>query len=66
MTINEAYEVAIDFGMNQGKILGSFIEEEKPEKLKWYFTSYTGKNNILRAGAKILWDSVEKAMQQAA
>lgn len=66
MTLNDACDVVIDCGMFKGKTLGSFVEDEKPEKLKWYFTSYTGKNNILRAGAKILWDYVEKVMQNSA
>lgn len=63
MTVEEACEFVIDVGFNKGKTLGE-LGLTKPEKLEWYFKSYTGPNNILRAGAKIIADYVAELEQK--
>ena len=63
MTFDEAYEFVVDVGFNKGKTLGE-IAHHKPETLNWYIKSYTGPNNILRAGAKILADYVVELQQK--
>lgn len=57
MTVEEAVNVVIDCGMFSGKKLGQ-VAAEKPQSLDWYVNAYKGKNNILRAAAKLL---IEKA-----
>lgn len=65
MTVEEAIEIVIDCGYNQGKTLGD-LGMTKPDKLDWYFRSYTGPNNLLRAGAKIVSDYVAELKKTAA
>jgi hypothetical protein len=65
MTVEEAVEFVIDVGFNKGKTLGE-IAHYSPDKLQWYFKSYTGPNNILRAGAKILADYMAELEQRKA
>jgi len=65
MQVEDAVMIVVDFGFNQGKTLGE-LAHYTPEKLEWYYTKYTGKNNILRAGAKILSDYVEELKHKAA
>lgn len=57
MTVEEAVNVVIDCGVFTGKKLGQ-VAAEKPQSLDWYVNAYKGKNNILRAAAKLL---IEKA-----
>lgn len=64
MKFEDAFEIVVDCGFNKGKRLGD-IANSKADDLKWYFTSYTGKNNILKAGAKILFNYVEEMKQNA-
>jgi hypothetical protein len=59
MSHKEAVEVKIDCGIHKGKTLGE-LADSKPESLKWYYTQYTGKNNILRAGARIISEQITK------
>ena len=65
MTVEEAVDFVVDVGFNKGKTLGE-IAHTSPDKLGWYFKSYTGPNNILRAGAKILSDYMVELQQKKA
>ena len=46
-------------GTYKGKTLGELCVE-KPGAINWYIESYHGKNNALRAGAKLLLAAAEK------
>ena len=65
MTMDEAFFYTVDVGINKGRTIGD-IAESKPDSLKWYFTSYTGPDNCLRAAAKIVADYAEKIKAKAA
>lgn len=53
MTLDDAKAYIIPMGFYKGKTIGELCLE-KPSALTWYVDSYGGKNNILRAAAKIL------------
>lgn len=55
----DAKNYLIPIGAYKGKTLGELCVE-KPGAINWYVESYHGKNNVLRAGAKLLLASVEK------
>lgn len=55
MTLHEAKAVVVDTGYHKGKTLAK-VAIEKPQSLEWYINDYRGRNNILRAGAKLLLD----------
>jgi hypothetical protein len=65
MSFEDAMLFTIDVGINKGKTI-AYIAEHNPKGLKWYFTSYSGTNNCLRAAAKIVDDYVEKMNYKAA
>lgn len=53
MTPDEAEAVVVDIGTCKGWTLAE-VAERRPASLKWYLNGYTGDNNILKAGAKLL------------
>ena len=59
MTIEDAKAYVIPVGAYKGKTLGELCIE-KPGAVSWYIDSYRGKNNMLRAGAKLLLAAAEK------
>lgn len=61
MSIEEARDIIVPAGTCKGWTL-SQVAERRPVSLKWYLTGYNGDDNILRAGAKILLNSVENKM----
>ena len=62
MTFEDALAVVVDTGVCIGWTLQK-VFQTRPASLKWYLYSYKGENNLLRAGAKILLESMteEKA-----
>ena len=56
MTLAEAVIIEVDIGTCKGWKLAD-VMEKRPASLKWYVNGYTGDNNILRAGAKLLLDT---------
>ena len=59
MSLEDAKNYLIPIGAYKGKTLGELCVE-KPGAINWYVESYHGKNNVLRAGAKLLLTAVEK------
>ena len=59
MNLEDAKNYLIPIGTYKGKTLGELCVE-KPGAINWYVESYHGKNNVLRAGAKLLLAAVEK------
>lgn len=57
MTLEEAKSVYVDVGTCNGWTIGRVAEERTPS-LRWYVYGYKDKNNILRAAAKIMLDSI--------
>lgn len=57
MTLDQALEVAVDSGVCNGWTLHE-VAKRRPACLKFYIYSYKGKNNILRAAAKLVLDSL--------
>lgn len=53
MTLDEAKNIIVPEGTCRGWTL-SQVADRRPASLKWYISGYTGDNNILRAGAKIM------------
>lgn len=58
MTLEEALEIRVDFGVCQGMTLREISQKRQPS-LKWYVYGYNGNDNILRAAAQIVWDSLQ-------
>ena len=59
MSLEDAKNYLIPIGAYKGKTLGELCVE-KPGAINWYIESYHGKNNALRAGAKLLLAAAEK------
>lgn len=59
MSLDDAKNYQIPIGAYKGKTLGELCIE-KPGAITWYVDSYHGKNNLLRAGAKLLLAAAEK------
>ena len=57
MTFEEAQQVTVDEGTCNGWTLAE-VAERRPPILKWYVYGYKKNNNILRAAAQIMWDSL--------
>lgn len=57
MTLDEAKNVIVSEGTCKGWTL-SEVADRRPASLKWYINGYTGDNNILRAGAKIMLETL--------
>ena len=53
MTPDDAEAVVVDIGTCKGWTLAE-VMERRPASLKWYLNGYSGDNNILKAGAKLL------------
>lgn len=64
MTVAEAENIAVTIGFNRGKTLRQ-ISLANFRQLRWFFESYTGDNNILKAGAKLLFDRSQQQQQKA-
>lgn len=58
MTLDDAKAYIIPMGFYKGKTMGDLCLE-KPSALSWYIDSYGGKNNLLRAAAKVLLDAAK-------
>lgn len=57
MTLEQALEVVVDNGVCDGWTLRE-VSVKRPASLKYYIFGYKGKNNILRAAAKLVFDSL--------
>lgn len=55
MTPEEAAAVIVDTGTCKDWTLAE-VAEKRPASLKWYLNGYTGKNNIMKAGARLMLD----------
>ena len=59
MTFEEAGQVVVDAGVCKGQTLAE-VAERRPPSLRFYvYGAYRGDNNILRAAARIMLDSLE-------
>lgn len=59
MTYEQAQNVIVDCGTCKGWTLAQ-VADRRPASLRWYVKGYQGENNILRAAAAIIWDSLQK------
>lgn len=57
MTEEEAREVKVDTGICNGWTIGQVADQRTPS-LKYYLYGYKGNNNILRAAAKVMLESM--------
>lgn len=60
MTLDEARNIIVDIGTCKGQTL-AWVSERRAASLKWYLNGYQGGNNMLRAGAKLLLESLAVA-----
>ena len=59
MTCEQAQNVSVDCGTCKGCTLAQ-VADRRPASLRWYVKGYQGENNILRAAAAIIWDSLQE------
>lgn len=59
MTEAEAEEIIVPIGTCSGQTLKQ-VAERRPASLKWYVKGYSGDDNILRAGAKLMLDKIQR------
>ena len=59
MTYEQAQNVIVDGGTCKGWTLAQ-VADRRPASLRWYVKGYQGENNILRAAAAIIWDSLQE------
>lgn len=59
MTCEQAQNVIVDCGTCKGWTLAQ-AADRRPASLRWYVKGYQGENNILRAAAAIIWDSLQE------
>ena len=59
MTYEQAQNVIVDCGTCKGWTLAQ-VADRRPASLRWYVRGYLGDNNILRAAAAIIWDSLQE------
>lgn len=59
MTEAEAEEIIVPIGTCSGQTLKQ-VAERRPASLKWYVKGYSGDDNILRAGAKLMLDKLQR------
>ena len=59
MTLEEARDYVVKEGACSGWTLAQ-VEERRPASLKFYVSGYSGKDNILRAGAKLLLSDTQR------
>lgn len=62
MTLEDAQNILVDVGTCKGWTLQQ-VAERRTASLKWYLNGYQGDNNLLRAGARLLLESI--AMDKA-
>lgn len=59
MTLEEAGKVVVDTGVSKGQTIAE-VAQRRPPSLKFYrYGGYKGPNNILRAAAQVMLDSIE-------
>lgn len=59
MTCEQAQNVIVDCGTCKGWTLAQ-VADRRAASLRWYVKGYQGENNILRAAAAIIWDSLQE------
>ena len=59
MPYEPAQNVIVDCGTCKGWTLAQ-VADRRPASLRWYVKGYQGENNILRAAAAIIWDSLQE------
>ena len=59
MNYEQAQNVIVDCGTCKGWTLAQ-VADRRPASLRWYVKGYQGENNILRAAAAIIWDSLQE------
>lgn len=59
MTYEQAQNVIVDCGTCKGWTLAQ-VADRRAASLRWYVNGYQGENNILRAAAAIIWDSLQE------
>lgn len=59
MTYEQAQNVIVDCGTRKGWTLAQ-VADRRAASLRWYVKGYQGENNILRAAAAIIWDSLQE------
>ena len=59
MTYEQAQNIIVDCGTCKGWTLAQ-VADRRPASLRWYVKGYQGENNILRAAAAIIWDSLQE------
>lgn len=59
MTYEQAQNVIVDCGTCKGWTLAQ-VAGRRAASLRWYVKGYQGENNILRAAAAIIWDSLQE------
>lgn len=57
MTYEEARNIIVDVGTCKGWTL-SQVAERRAASLKWYLNGYQGDNNVLKAGARLMLESL--------
>ena len=55
----QAQNVIVDCGTCKGWTLAQ-VADRRAASLRWYVKGYQGENNILRAAAAIIWDSLQE------
>ena len=59
MTYEQAQNVIVDCGTCKGWTLAQ-VADRRAASLRWYVKGYQGENNLLRAAAAIIWDSLQE------
>lgn len=59
MTYEQAQNVIVNCGTCKGWTLAQ-VADRRAASLRWYVKGYQGENNILRAAAAIIWDSLQE------
>lgn len=57
MTYDEARNIIVDVGTCKGWTLAQ-VSERRAASLKWYLNGYQGDNNVLKAGARLMLESL--------
>lgn len=57
MTYEEARDIIVDVGTCKGWTLAQ-VAERRAASLKWYLNGYQGDNNVLKAGARLMLESL--------
>lgn len=57
MTYEEARNIIVDVGTCKGWTLAQ-VSERRAASLKWYLNGYQGDNNVLKAGARLMLESL--------